>query len=164
MLRSQDVSEALTAEDYNLESGTWIGATLEQGVWYNMAAELSLPLEPRFFIAHKIEFAYTRELPCTSDSTGSSCIEIVIHAAPDPAVLKAILDGYARTSHLPRGQVPKLWSVTHMRLIVDPATLTAYRREMRRHSYWSTGATGPNHSLIESEKTVYTNGAVRRVQ
>jgi tetratricopeptide (TPR) repeat protein len=159
-LLSQGTSDALTAEDYNWGTGTWIGATLDQGVWYNMVAQLSLPLEPRFFIAHKIEFTYTRDLPCTSGST-DSCIEIVLHATPDPEVLKAMLKEHASSARLPRGQAPQLWSVIHMRLIVDPATLVPYRREMRRHSYWSTGAAGPNHTLIESEKTVFVNGAAR---
>jgi hypothetical protein len=156
-LLSRSVFEALCAEDYNFGTGTWIGATLEQGAWYNMKAQLSLPVEPRFFAAHDIEFAYTRDVPCTSDSTNTSCIEIVMHATPDPKVLKAILDAYAYNGRLPRGQAAKLWSVTHMRLIVDPATLVPYLRDMRRHSYWSTGATGPHQALIESERTVLVN-------
>ena len=64
---SPDVIEGLVAQDYNFETGTWIGATLEQGVWYDMTAFLPLPLEPQVLVKHEIEFAYTRSIPCTDD-------------------------------------------------------------------------------------------------
>jgi hypothetical protein len=154
--------EGLIAEDYNFETGTWIGSTLEQGVWYEMAAPLSLTLAPQNFIEHKIEFAFTRRVPCTEDSVAPSCAEIVLRATPDPAALSTMLDDLGRRSHLPRGQVPHLWAVTHMRLVIDPATLQPYSREMRRYAYWSSGATGPDHSLIASEKTVVASGPLNR--
>jgi hypothetical protein len=53
---------------------------------------------------------------------------------------------------LPRGQLPQMQAITHMRLIVDPITSVAYRRDVRRYSYWSNGAAAPNHALTESEK------------
>jgi tetratricopeptide (TPR) repeat protein len=151
--QSRDVMEPLVAENYNFDTGTWIGATLEQGVWYNMMASLSLPLEPRVFVWHDIEFAYTHPVPCLGDAKETACIEIVLHAKPDPAILEEVLRALARGARLPRTQLPQLQAITYMRLIVDPVTLVAYRRDMRRYSYWSTGATGPNHSLTESEKT-----------
>jgi hypothetical protein len=40
----------------------------------------------------------------------------------------------------------------HMRLIVDPVTSMAYRRDVMRYSYWSSGVATPNHALTESEK------------
>jgi hypothetical protein len=52
---------------------------------------------------------------------------------------------------------------TDMRLIVDPLNLVAYRRDMRRYSYWSTGATGPDQSLIESEKSSLVSGRLSRI-
>ncbi|MDQ2925256.1 MAG: hypothetical protein M3R43_06845, partial [Acidobacteriota bacterium] len=156
-IRAAMLPEALepqVAEEYNLETGTWIGAALEQGVWYQMTASLSLPLAPQVFIAHKIEFAYTRPVPCAPDSTVASCVEIVLRAAPDPAVVKPILDKLARSARLPRTQVPQLWSVTEMRLVTDPKTLQPYRRELRRHAYWWSGAHGSDQSLIESASTI----------
>jgi len=146
--------EAQTAEDYNLEAGTWIGATLEQGVWYDMTAALFLPLVPQVYLAHKIKFTYSRPVPCLPDSPALSCIEIILRAVPDPTVLKANLDRLARRAHLARGQVPRLWSAITMRLVTDPATLWTYSREMRWHAYWSNGTTGPDQSLIESEKSI----------
>jgi tetratricopeptide (TPR) repeat protein len=148
--------EPLVAEDYNLETGTWIGARLEQGVWYTMTLPLPLPLAPQLFVSHKIEFAYTRSLPCTADSTDHSCIEIVLHAAPDAATLNQIARSLA-----PRGQLLRCSSATEMRLVTDPATLQPYLRDMRHHSFWSTGQ---KHSLIESEKTVFVGGRINRAE
>jgi hypothetical protein len=149
-----DALEPQVAENYNLETGTWIGAALEQGVWYPMTAALSLPLAPQVFIAHKIEFAYSRPVPCLPDSAADSCVEILLRAAPDPEVVKPILEKLARSARLPRTQIPQLWSVTEMRLIADPQTLQPYRRETRRHAYWWSGTHGPNESLIESTTTI----------
>jgi tetratricopeptide (TPR) repeat protein len=156
------VLEYAVAEDYNLQVGTWIDATLEQGVWYDMAAPLSLPLAPNLFLAHKIQFAFTRFVPCTADATELACAEIVLRATPDPASIKAILEYVPHKARLPRGQVPRLWSVTYMRLVTDPATLEPYALDVRRHSYWSLGAKDPNQSLTELERTVYVSGRMRR--
>ena len=157
---SPNVTDSLLAENYNFETGTWIGATLEQGVWYNLMASLSLPLEPQVFVWHEIEFAYTHPVPCLADAKESACIEIVLHATPDRAVLEDILRALGRGARLPRAQLPQLQAVTHMRLIVDPVTLVAYRRDVRRYSYWSDGTTGPNHALTESEKTSIVSGSL----
>jgi tetratricopeptide (TPR) repeat protein len=161
---SPAVIENLVAEDYNFETGTWIGATLDQGVWYNMTASLSLPVEPQVFVKHEIEFAYTRPIPCTDDSKETACIELVLHATPDPAILNKLLGMLARSARLPRQQLLQLQAHTDMRLIVDPVNLVAYRRDMRRYSYWSTGAADPNHSLIESEKTSMVSGRLSRTE
>jgi hypothetical protein len=150
--QSPDVIDSLVAENYNFDTGTWIGATLEQGVWYNMTASLSLPLEPQVFVRSEIEFAYTHPVPCFGDTKETACIEIVLHAKPDPAVLENMLKLLARSARLPRGQLPQLQAITHMRLIVDPITSVAYRRDVMRYSYWSNGAAAPNHALTESEK------------
>jgi hypothetical protein len=160
--QSSDAVEGLAAENYNFETGTWIGATLDQGAWYNMTASLSLPLEPQVFVKNAIEFAYTRPIPCTDDSKETACIEIVLHATPDPAILGEMLSSLSRASRLPRQQHPELQARTDMRLIVDPVTLVAYRRDMRRYSYWSTGAKGADQSLIESEKISVVSGPLSR--
>ncbi|HEY2465579.1 MAG TPA: hypothetical protein VGI32_16075 [Steroidobacteraceae bacterium] len=160
--QSPGAIEDLVAEDYNFESGTWIGATLDQGVWYNMTAALSLPLERQVFVKNAIEFAYTRPIQCTDDAKETGCIELVLHATPDPAVLSEMLGSLSRSARLPRRQRPQLQSRTDMRLIVDPITLVAYRRDMRRYSYWSSGAKGPNSSLVELEKTSIVSGPVSR--
>jgi hypothetical protein len=148
-----DFIESLVAEDYNLEAGTWIGATLEQGVWYEMSAPLSWQIAPTVFMMHKIEFAYTRQVSCGDDSTNTSCVEIVLRATLDLLALEAAIDKLRREEHLAPEQVPQIWSATYMRLVTDPDTLQTYSRETRRYSYWSSGKAGPNQSLIECEKT-----------
>jgi tetratricopeptide (TPR) repeat protein len=150
--QSPDVIGSLVAENYNFDTGTWIGATLEQGVWYNMMASLSLPLEPQIFVWSEIEFAYTHPVPCHADAKETACIEIVLRAKPDPGVLEDMLKALARGARLPRGQLPQLQAITHMRLIVDPVTSVAYRRDVLRYSYWSSGAAVPNQVLTEFEK------------
>jgi tetratricopeptide (TPR) repeat protein len=154
-------AEAQTAEDYNFEAGTWIGASLEQGVWYDMTAGVFLPLAPRIFVTHKIQFTYSRAVPCLPDTAELSCIEIVLRATPDPDVLKADLEALARSSPVARGHARRLWSITTMRLVTDPATLWTYRRETRWHAYWSDGISGPDKSLFESAKTVESASAAR---
>jgi tetratricopeptide (TPR) repeat protein len=160
--QSPDVIDDLVAENYNFETGTWMGATLDQGVWYNMSASLSLPLEPRVFVKNAIEFAYTRPVPCTDDAKQSDCIEIVLHATPDPETMRELLGRLSRSARLPRQQRPELQARTDMRLIVDPITLVAYRRDMRCYSYWSTGAKGRNQSLLESEITSVVSKPISR--
>jgi tetratricopeptide (TPR) repeat protein len=147
------LAEAQTAEDYNLEAGTWIGATLEQGVWYDMTAGLFLPLAPQLFVTHKIQFTYSRPVPCLPGAADLSCIEIVLRALPDPDVVKAGLDALDRSSHVEHGQVRRLWSVTTMRLVTDPSTLWTYSRETRWHAYWSNGVSGPGQALLETGET-----------
>ena len=158
--QSPDVVESLVAENYNFDTGTWIGATLEQGAWYNMTASLSLPLEPQVFVWSEIEFTYTHPVPCRGDDKETACIEIVLHAKPEPAVLEDMLKVLARSARLPRGQLPQLQTITHMRLIVDPITSVTYRRDVRRYSYWSNGAAAPNHALTESEKISIVSGSL----
>ena len=159
---SQNVIDDLVAEGYNFETGTWIGATLDQGVWYDLTASLSLSLEPQVFVKHQIEFAYTRPVPCTDDSKETACIEIVLHATPVRAVLGEMLGKLARAARLPPEQVPQLQSRIDMRVIVDPLNLVAYRRDIRRYSYWSTGVAGPNNTLIESERSSLVSGPLSR--
>src|SRR4029077_45935 len=106
--QSPGIVADLVAEGYNFETGTWIGATLDQGVWYNMTASLSLPLEPQAFVKYAIEFAYTRPIRCTDDSAETDCIEMVLHATPDPAVLSELLLGLARSARMPHQQRPEL--------------------------------------------------------
>ena len=151
--------EAQTAEDYNLDAGTWIGATLEQGVWYDMTAALFLPLATQVILTHKIQFTYSRSVPCTPGSSEVSCIEIVLRAVPDPIVLRASLDTLTRQPHFARGRPPQLWSAATIRLVTDPATLWTYSRETRWHAYWSNGNPGPDQSLMVSEKTILSMSA-----
>ena len=131
-----DEVEEHAEEDYDFETGVWIGAILEQGVWYNMSGQLILPGTRDLLLLNDVEFAYTRDVPCTSDSTRQpgSCVEIVVHATPQEklrADLVSYLNRRLTFSHKARGQY---WSTTYMRIVLDPNTLTTYVYDVRR--YW----------------------------
>ena len=147
---------ATLSEDHSLETGMWVDATLEQGVWYDMTADLSLTAAPAEFIKHRLEFAYTRSLPCTAGSGDARCVELVIHATPDAPALKSVLD---RVDHHlgSRGRLNvRYWSALYVRLVVDPDSLQLWARETKRYVYLSTGEPGKAPSLAELEQTSAT--------
>jgi len=116
-------TEALVAEAYGIETGTWIGASLDQGVWYDMSMPLSLPLAPGLFLTHQIEFAFTRQVPCMADSTDEACVEIVLRATPDPAELKRLLLHVAQRAGVGHKETFQVSAATYLRLVTDPMTL-----------------------------------------
>jgi hypothetical protein len=146
------VIAAKAAEQYNLESGAWIGATLEQGVWYEMAAVLTMPGTPDGVIRHALKFAYTRSLPCTDDTLVARCAEIVIWATPDPEALNSALLAATRQLKLAPGRKVTYSSATYLRLITDPSTLLPRLSDTRRYSYMTVGDSSPEHVLVESER------------
>jgi hypothetical protein len=143
--------EALVAEAYNIETGTWIGASLEQGVWYDMSVPLSLPLEPGLFVMHQIEFAFTRRVPCMAGSADETCVEIVFRATPDPEELKKLQTNLSKEMGLGHKEALQMSSATYMRLVTEPNTLQFYESDLRRYSYWTTKRV--DHPLIEFERT-----------
>lgn len=116
-------------ENYNLQTGAWIGATLEQGTWYQITSSLRLAGLTDWFLPHDIEFAYTRDVPCTPPAAAPQCVEIVIHATPQG---EALDDMMKQSSSFTR--VQRYWSATYIRLVTEPGTLTPYSFDMRR--YW----------------------------
>jgi hypothetical protein len=142
------IIDAEVTQDYALQTGMWIGATLEQGVWYELMAPLSLSGAPQTIVTHRLEFAYTHQVPCTSESTDRACVEIVVHATPDDEALAAALTNFPvppDTLHYT--------SATYVRLVTDPNTLLPYLRETRRYWYLSVGDT-PGNAWLESERLV----------
>jgi hypothetical protein len=126
--------EQNAAEDYDFQTGVWIGATLEQGVWYKMSVPLTLPGARQLLLPHRVEFAYTRNLPCTPASTSPTCVEMVVHATPEAASVAYLLNFVDR--ELGRNPLIKthFWATTYMRIVTDPNTLTTYLYDERR--YW----------------------------
>jgi hypothetical protein len=153
----RDMQAAL---DFNLEAGAWPGATLEQGVWYQLEMPLPLPYAPLLFINHKIEFAFTRQVACTRDAPKPSCVEIVMRAAPEESEMQKVLHETQRVAHGERRQDLKSAATTAIRLVTDPDTLIPYLRDIRRQGYLSADGT-PNGSLLVAERIVVTGGAVR---
>jgi hypothetical protein len=165
-----DSIEALVGEVYGIETGTWIGASLDQGVWYDMRVPLSLPIAPGLFVTHQIEFAFTRQVPCTADSSDEACVEIVLRATPDPEDLKRLLMDVSQSMSPGHKEALQLWSATYMRLVTEPGTLQFYESDIRhlsylrqaRLSYWTLKETKDDPPKIESERTHAVSGPIAR--
>ncbi|MGC1524038.1 MAG: hypothetical protein WA803_21040 [Steroidobacteraceae bacterium] len=151
-----DTIEAKAAEDYSLATGAWIGATLDQGVWYRMSAALILPGVDNILLPNDIEFAYTRNVPCAADSAVPSCVEIVLHATPQEGPLSNFLEQMTRNLELPRGRAVHYWSTSYLRIVTDPNTLMTYASDARRYWYASAGGTDPNNEVTASESVLTT--------
>jgi hypothetical protein len=144
--------EAETAENYQIETAMWIGATLEQGVWYELSAPLSLPGMPRVAVQHRIEFAFTRMVPCTAHAAEQRCVEIVIRATPDKESLARAIADVGPLAHL---RITDFNASTDARTVTDPATLLPYAREERIYWYASVGR-GGGDTILQSEHLVST--------
>jgi hypothetical protein len=148
--------QANAAEAYNLETATWAGAKLEQGVWYQMSAPLFLPGLGigTFLVIHDIEFSYTRPLACAPGDKEMACAEIVVHATPDPRDLKLTTAQVNRSFHLPDTQSMNYWSTIDLRLVVRPDTLVPYVSDWRRHWYIAMTEADKNERVVSSERIV----------
>jgi tetratricopeptide (TPR) repeat protein len=151
-----DAIEAKAAEDYSLTTGAWIGATLDQGVWYRMSAALIMPGIDNILLPNDVEFAYTRDVPCTAGSAVPPCVEIVLHATPQQEPLGTVLERMTHDLQLPRGQAVQYWSTSYLRIVTDPNTLMTYASDARRYWYVSAGSADPNGAITASERIVST--------
>jgi hypothetical protein len=152
------VTDTAAALDYNLETGAWPGATLDQGQWYGMQIAMPLPFAPLAYVIHQVQFAFTRELPCSRDSD-RTCVELVLRAIPDETDLENILRRLQQL-HLKHGEKLHSWSTMYMRLITDPATLQAYRRDMRQFFYVSLDGAAKGALLGADESIIDRSPAV----
>lgn len=148
---SPGLLEAGTAESYQLETAMWVGARLEQGVWYELSAPLSLPGMPEFVVQQRIEFAFTRRVPCTSGIATPTCVEIVLHATPDKKSLNDVLTDITD----PNDRFVDYDASTDARIVVDPATLLPYAREEQVFWFASLG-NGKGDALLESDHLLAT--------
>jgi len=150
-------SEAIqerAAERHGFETEAWVGATLEQGVWYKMSAPLAMPGAFPASLAQDVEFAFTHQVPCKASSTDRSCVELVLRATPQADVVSDVVEAmdahYKVKTHY--------WSSTYMRIVTDPNTLLIRVRDVRQH--WHTafdGVDGPGGIQNESERLVVTS-------
>jgi hypothetical protein len=122
---SAGMLEGSTAETYQLETAMWIGAALEQGVWYETVAPLNLAGLPGVIAPHRIEFAFTRMVPCTRDAPAPTCVELVLHASPDPQALAQLVED---------AHISAYSGSRDLRIVTDPATLLPYARD--EHLEW----------------------------
>jgi hypothetical protein len=150
-------SEALqerAAERHGFETEAWVGATLEQGVWYKMSAPLAMPGVLPISLAQDVEFAFTHQVPCKADSTDRSCVELVVRATPQADAVSDLVEAmdahYKVKAHY--------WSSTYMRIVTDPNTLLIRVRDMRQ--YWHTsleGVAGPDGIQNASQRLLATS-------
>ena len=147
--------ESKAAQDYGLQTATWIGAKLEQGVWHQMQTPLFLPgLGLGLYVAqHDVSFAFTRQMPCMANVPDHLCAEIVVHALPDQDDLKRAFDDAESDLKLSDRQSMYYWPRTDLRLVIDPETLTLYTYDVRQSWYDRVGKSAP---VIEQVKTIST--------
>jgi hypothetical protein len=150
------VIEAQTVQAYSLETAMWLGATLQQGVWYDTTARLILPEMPNIALIHRLRFAYTRPVPCTANAVDESCVELVIHATPDPHAIDALIQSY----RLNEKQPLQYASETDLRLVLDPNTLHPYAHETRRYWYAAIRRGERLERRLESERGSWTAARV----
>lgn len=137
-------------QDYGIEIASWIDATLEQGVWYDMQASMQLPGMPAVLVDHDIQFSYARPVPCGQ----TECAEILVHATPNPEALQSWLKAIRHPFDLEGPDPAHYASATDFRLVVDPSQLVPYVTEMRRRWYFTLD--GKGEPLIGAEKSVST--------
>jgi hypothetical protein len=156
---SADFIESSAMQDYGIQTGTWIGAKLAQGVWYQMSTPLFLPSLGlgHYLVQYDINFAYTRQVPCGAESPDRLCAEILVHAAPDANDLKATLEDVSRHLKIADKQSLHYWTTTDLRLVVDPDTLLPYMSDRRQYWYDAFAGGGISEPIIESVKTVSTS-------
>lgn len=148
--------EAEAMQDYGLQTGTWIGSKLEQGVWYQMSTPLFLPGLGlgHYLVQYDLNFAFTRQIPCTAETPDRLCAEVIVHATPNADALKTTLQDVGHQLNLSDRQTLHYWSITDLRLVVDPATLLPFVCDTRQA--WYIALDGPEKSdpIIESQRTV----------
>lgn len=129
----------------------WIGATLDQGVWYEISAPLSLPGMPQVVVQNHIQFAFTRMVPCTAGTATQRCVEIVLRATPEPESLHHALADISTALEYSRSA--DFTASTEARIVTDPETLMSYAREERVYWYASIGRSAKD-KVLQSEYVV----------
>jgi hypothetical protein len=137
-------------QEYSLETGIWIGATLEQGAWLSLPLTLSMNGTPQGFIEHTVEAAFARRVPCAPGQAPEGCVELVLEAVPTD---KAVADVTQKLQESDKGRLDYV-AATRMRIVVDPATLVPYEHETLRYTYLALANKGQRAVKISSEQSV----------
>lgn len=136
--RAEAAARGEAEELWNLSVGFWIDADLVLGQEYVMPSESELPLLPGVRGPASIEFAVRRRVPCAAAERAARCVEIVLHATPEPAALArhaaALRARLAEGAEAP-APVPaahgrdggELQAESTLVLVTDPATLVPRR-------------------------------------
>jgi len=137
-------------QGYSLETGIWIGATMEQAGWVSLPLTLSMNGTPQGFIEHTVEVAFTRRVPCGAGMPAGGCIELVLEAVPTQ---KAVADATQRLQEADQGRLDYA-AATRMRLVVNPDTLVPYENETLRYTYLALANKGQRVLKISTEQSV----------
>jgi hypothetical protein len=134
------------AANHELETAMWISATLQQGIHYQLVAPLALAGIPYATVNHRLDFVFSRELPCPSGPATQPCVELVVHATPEGQPLRQALGSH----------VLHYSSSVAIRIITDPHTLQPYLRDTRRFWYIAIGQQSLEAKLLQSDHTLIT--------
>jgi hypothetical protein len=134
------------AENYELETAMWIGATLQQGVHYELVAPLALAGIPFDTVNHRLDFVFTRELPCPSGLPAHPCVELIVHATPEGQPLRQWVGSDALDYS----------SSVSVRIITDPQTLQPYLRDTRRFWYMTLGQKTSAAKVVIADHSLIT--------
>jgi hypothetical protein len=137
-------------QEYSLETGIWIDATLEQNAWVSLPVTLSMNGTPQGFIEHQVEASFTRRLPCGAGLPADGCVELVLEATPTQ---QALLDVAQTLQESDKGRLDYA-AATRMRLVVNPDTLLPYESETLRYTYLALANKGQRAVKIASEQSV----------
>ena len=109
---------------------------------------------PQVVAQNRIDFAFTRMVPCTAGAAEQTCVEIVIRTAPDKVALDRLIADYNAQPAAP-GRINDHTASTEARIVTDPATLLPLAREERVYWYASFGK-GKGDTVLQSEHLVST--------
>jgi hypothetical protein len=150
------VIEAQTAQTYDIATGTWIGASLDQGVWYQTSGVFPAPGLTGVVVAFDMEFAYTHDVPCDADSLQRSCIELVVHITPRWDAMQSISKNARRDLNLGPEERLQYWSAIYQRIVTEPHTLMVHLVDIRRYWHVSKGVAKSADVENASERTLST--------
>lgn len=136
-------------QDYSLETGIWIGSTLEQGGWVSLPLTLSMN-GTQGFLEHTVEAEFARRVPCGVGKPPEGCVELVLDAVPTE---KALADVVQKTQDSGKGRLDYA-AATRIRIVVDPDTLLPYETETLRYTYLALANKGQRAVKIASEQMV----------
>jgi hypothetical protein len=133
---SEEVLNAIAAQDWNALVGKWVDADLELGETYELEEEAPIPLIPGTIVAMLSEFAIERRVPCSESGTTADCVQIHVRSHPDPEEVKMLIrrfvDRIASAPEQASFGFDRLELENELVLITEPATLLPHRARLTK--------------------------------
>jgi tetratricopeptide (TPR) repeat protein len=163
-INAQRIEHAIR-DDWDTEVGSWLGAQLELGAWYEAEYDAAAFGAPSQRVRNRLRFSVARFVPCETNDADSRCVELLVHSAPDAASVKAATAAML-TQMLPKDRdvqgaiaaaadAIQLMEVRTV-LVTDPQTLRPYRREETRLTRGAVEEKGKRHVLARRDRRVET--------